>query len=113
MTLPEPYYSDESCTVYCADALEVLPLLEADVMVTDPPYGLDAPLNSGGKRGKVTPRDRREVPEWDQGLAVRDEVLRQWGDRPAVVFASVTKPPPRRSPATSPCVGQGRGGRHG
>lgn len=35
----EPYYSDASCTIYHADCRDVLPL-EADVLITDPPYGV-------------------------------------------------------------------------
>jgi DNA modification methylase len=38
-TLPEPYYRDESCTIYCADCRDVLPLLpKVDMVLTDPPY---------------------------------------------------------------------------
>lgn len=63
-------------------------------MVTDPPYGLDAPLNSGGKKGHITPVEKRAIPDWDRDLAVRDEILALWSPRPAVVFGSVTKPAP-------------------
>ena len=41
MTLPEPYYQDESCTIYHADCREILPLIEpVDLVLTDPPYGV-------------------------------------------------------------------------
>ena len=49
--LPKPYYSDESVTIYHGDALEILPLIDADVMVTDPPYGI-AHKSGGGTGGK-------------------------------------------------------------
>lgn len=38
----EPYYRDESCTLYLGDCLEVLPQLDvhADLVLTSPPYNL-------------------------------------------------------------------------
>lgn len=35
-----PYYQDDLVTLYCADAAHLLRKIEADVMVTDPPYGV-------------------------------------------------------------------------
>ena len=36
----KPYWHDELTTLYCGDALQVLPLLPmADAIITDPPYG--------------------------------------------------------------------------
>jgi site-specific DNA-methyltransferase (adenine-specific) len=35
-----PYYSDALVTLYCGDAMEILPTLpRADAVITDPPYG--------------------------------------------------------------------------
>jgi site-specific DNA-methyltransferase (adenine-specific) len=38
----KPYYEDGSVTLYCADCRDVLPLLArgADLLLTDPPYGV-------------------------------------------------------------------------
>ncbi len=41
MTLPKPYYEDESVRIYHGDCREILPLLEpVDLVLTDPPYGI-------------------------------------------------------------------------
>ena len=37
--MTEPYYQDDHCTIYHGDCREVLPEIEADLIVTDPPYG--------------------------------------------------------------------------
>jgi DNA modification methylase len=36
----EPYYDDGVCTIYHADCRDVLPDVAADVLLTDPPYGV-------------------------------------------------------------------------
>lgn len=41
MSLQKPYFQDENCTLYHADARDILPLLgKVDAVVTDPPYGV-------------------------------------------------------------------------
>lgn len=39
MSLPSPYWSDEFVTLYHGDARRLLPYLQADCVITDPPYG--------------------------------------------------------------------------
>lgn len=42
MSLPKPFYEDGSVTIYHGDAREILPSLgHIDLLLTDPPYGLD------------------------------------------------------------------------
>jgi DNA modification methylase len=51
-----PYYKDELVTIYNADAIELLPTLNADVIITDPPYGIkySPSQNSNKSWGKKT-----------------------------------------------------------
>lgn len=47
----QPYFQDEGVTIYCGDAAEVLPQVAVcDLLVTDPPYGVDFQSNRRQKR---------------------------------------------------------------
>ena len=49
----EPYYDHAGITIYHADCRDVIDQLEADVVVTDPPYGIDGGRGGGNRaRGK-------------------------------------------------------------
>ena len=37
----KPYYDHAGIAIYHADCRDILPALSADVLVTDPPYGVD------------------------------------------------------------------------
>lgn len=86
----EPYYQDDFVTLYHGDALEVDEWLAADVLVTDPPYGMS--YKSG--------RRSHDAIIGDQTEHARDEALRRWeraGDepgRPAIVFGTWKRPRP-------------------
>jgi site-specific DNA-methyltransferase (adenine-specific) len=41
----KPYYSEKGIEIYCGDCREILPGLEYDVLLTDPPYGIAHPTN--------------------------------------------------------------------
>lgn len=88
---PTPYYSDELITLYHGSCLKVLPWLEGDVLITDPPYGLNAQLSAGakGRRGRAGHQRVHGEARWDVSLTVRDEAMDLWGDtKPAAMFAS-------------------------
>lgn len=38
----KPYYEHDGITIYHGDCREVMPMLVGDVVITDPPYGVDA-----------------------------------------------------------------------
>lgn len=81
----EPYYQDDWVTLYHGDCLELADLWTgADVLVTDPPYGV-AYVSNSSRYGATTPIAGDENP------ALRDEVLGRWhggGVRPGLVFGS-------------------------
>lgn len=81
-----PYYSDDSVTLYHGDCLEVTEWLAADVLVTDPPYGMS--YQSGW------PASWSRYVGGDDSIHLRDEALWEWGERPALVFGTwrVAKP---------------------
>lgn len=89
----KPYYQDDLVTLYHGDCLEVTEWLAADVLVTDPPYGISYSRMTGGYgpdmkgRGKQQARVVDAVRN-DRDASVRDAVLGMWGKRPAIVFGS-------------------------
>lgn len=73
------YYQDEHVTLYHGDALEIDAWLEADILVTDPPYGMSH------LSGWDSPQ--RAIQN-DADLSARDRALDAWGTRPAAVFGT-------------------------
>ena len=47
----EPYYQDSLCTIYHADCRETVTQISADVLITDPPYGVGFSGKSAKERG--------------------------------------------------------------
>ena len=81
-----PYYEDDAVTIYHGDCREILPTLEADVLVTDPPYGMGYVSRFG--------YETTQPIKGDHDTSLRDEILDYWGDRPALVFGTWKKPRP-------------------
>ena len=88
----QPYYSDDTVTLYLGDCRKVTDWLATDVLVTDPPYG------RGWRQGRL--KDARHADDSHQGIAgdldttARDTALHLWGNRPAVVFGDLMLAPP-------------------
>lgn len=72
-----------------------MPTLEADVLVADPPYGLEYSSSMTGHDGGAA------LPGivGDEDTALRDWMLEVWGDRPAVCFGSWKRPRPEHCKA--------------
>lgn len=94
------YYSDDYVTLYHGDCLtEHREWLDADVLVTDPPYGTaSVGWDVSYGRGQNRRRGDKKVASGnianDTGTATRDAALEAWGERPAVVFGSPRLPDP-------------------
>ena len=80
-----PYYQDEWVTLYLGDCLQVTDWLAADVLVTDPPYGVA--YRSGWVKAD------RDIAG-DASTEARDSALAAWGDKPALVFGAWDQPRP-------------------
>ena len=75
--MTDPYYADDTVTLYLGDCLEITAWLAADVLITDPPYGMS--YVSGWKADPIA---------GDTTADVRDAVLQLWAPRPALVFGT-------------------------
>jgi hypothetical protein len=84
----KPYYADDHVRLFLGDCREVTEWLDADLLVTDPPYGITwtIPAYNGGRSHEGIQNDR--------DTAARDDVLSRWGNSPALVFGSPVLPPP-------------------
>lgn len=84
--MTDPYYSDEYVTLYHGDCREVSEWLSADVLVTDPPYGIGWKV--GGGLG-VTKLPSAGIQN-DADTSARDAAIGAWGQtKPSLVFGSI------------------------
>lgn len=88
-----PYYQDDSVTLYHGDCREIAEWMTADVLVTDPPYGISWAHHGGGS--SRTTKVKHHGIAHDGTTALRDEILARWGtERPAIAFGSLRAPSP-------------------
>jgi site-specific DNA-methyltransferase (adenine-specific) len=86
-----PYFDDGTVQLWHGDCRELTAWLDADVLVTDPPYG------RGWRQGNLKSNggnDGHAGIANDRDTSVRDAALKEWGTRPAVVFGDPLLPPP-------------------
>lgn len=85
------YYEDDFVTLYHGDCLQETAWLDADVLVSDPPYGIA--WQAGGLNDKASVRaEAVQSIAADEDTTVRDNMLELWGDKPSVIFGSWRKP---------------------
>ena len=60
----KPYYDEDGVVIFHGDCREVLPGLRADLVLSDPPYGIDRANGMGGG-GKTWGAKRRYKGDWD------------------------------------------------
>ena len=83
------YYQDDHVTLYHGNCLtEHREWLDADVLVTDPPYGVKWAQRLGRYTGAGSYKKIHMAVSGDADEGLRDAVLAEWGARPAVVFGS-------------------------
>jgi DNA modification methylase len=81
----KPYYEDDAVTLYHGDCREIDTWLQADVLVTDPPYGV------AYESGWSSLADSRTKNKPAAVTTIRN------GDRPALVFGSWRVERPRNA----------------
>ncbi len=85
----KPYYEDEAVTIYHGDCRQIWPLLEADLLLTDPPYGISHSSHYGASW-------QDSIIAGDINTSVRDDILALW-EGPAFVFGTWRTARPRNT----------------
>lgn len=76
----QPYFENDLITLYHGDCLEITEWLSADVLVTDPPYGMNRTFIGSGHYDLVRVAN-------DHDTQIRDSALQLWGqEKGFIVF---------------------------
>jgi site-specific DNA-methyltransferase (adenine-specific) len=84
-----PYYEDDHCQIYHGDCRDIIPTLSFDVVVTDPPYGIDANTDYTRLEGsKPFATGIKEIGKKHNPVHGDDEPFdpAMFGDTPAAMF---------------------------
>ena len=91
-----PFYDEAGITIYHGDCAQVLPFLDpVDLLLTDPPYGINAGATGGGNSG----RNSKDwgVQEWDRATCPNEVMAAVKRARVSVVWGGNYYPmPPSR-----------------
>lgn len=91
------YYQDDKVVLHHGDCLEITDWLDADALVTDPPYGRNWQSGSGmtNSHGRGLGSIAHGGIKNDKDTTARDAALAAWGGRPGIVFGDplITQPP--------------------
>lgn len=87
-----PYWTDGQVSLYLGDCREVTEWLAADVLVTDPPYGIGwrSPGGWTNASGRGNSRPHPGIAN-DDDTEARDDALKLWDGKPALVFGDLLK----------------------
>ena len=89
------YYQDEQVTLYHGDCLtEHREWLDADVLVTDPPYGSDNGIGYGRRGGNGRASGATFQIANDATTATRDTALSLFAPKPTLAFGTPRMPEP-------------------
>src|SRR5699024_1587396 len=81
------YYQDDYVTLYHGDCItEHRDRLDADVLVTDPPYGLG--WKRGERKAAFHGAENKGIAN-DESTHARDSAVEMWGSGPGLVFGSI------------------------
>lgn len=87
------YYQDDFVTLYHGDCLAGhYEWLDADVLVTDPPYGIGWSKHGGGIG--YTQSVKHAGIQNDHDTSIRDDALAAFRDKPGIIFGSFRAPFP-------------------
>jgi len=91
----KPYYQEKGIVIYHGDCRDILPQLEpVDLVLTDPPYGINARLGMGGGHKGEGGMWKNVGIAGDESVDLRDEVISLLNLPFAVFAAARTSAPP-------------------